>query len=275
MSTESIAPLTAQLEQKHVQLQDLLRDMETVVVAFSGGVDSSLVLKVAAEVLGSSVLAVTAVSPTFPKLELTAVRCLSQEIGVPLVIVETNQLEIPAFVRNDATRCYHCKTDLYRRLTRLAADRGFRHVVDGTQCDDFSEERPGIQAAQALGVRSPLVEAALTKSEVRALAKKLNLSNWDKPAAACLSSRIPRGLAVTPERLRRVEEAEAFLFQEGLKHLRVRDHDGLARIEVDPADFPAFYEKSRRQRLLARFKELGFRTVTLDLEGYRPGGGNT
>lgn len=262
------------LQEKLHSLQSLFKDMGSVLVAFSGGVDSSLVLKVAHQALGDRTVGVTAASPTFPAIELDWTRRLALEIGVRHLVIETNQLESRAFVRNDASRCYHCKTDLYKGLGKLRRDLSMEAVVDGTHLDDLEEDRPGLIAAREFGVRSPLVEAKLTKSDIRTLAKALNLSNWGKPAAACLSSRIPRGIPITRERLSRVEQAEALLFREGFRQFRVRDHGEVARIELEEKDFPMILDRTRRKRISARFKELGFLFVTVDIEGYRPGSTN-
>jgi pyridinium-3,5-biscarboxylic acid mononucleotide sulfurtransferase len=262
------------LQRKYDTLQDCFQRMESVVVAFSGGVDSTLVLKVGFAVLGDEVKAVTAVSPTLPALEVEEVKRLSAVIGAPLQLVETDQLQIEAFVRNDASRCFHCKTDLYRLLSGLRDAVGFHIIVDGTNTDDLGEDRPGIQAARQLGVRSPLVEAGLSKADIRELAKHLGLPNWNKPAAACLSSRITRGLPITKTYLSRVERAEAFLIAQGIGQVRVRLDGDVARIEVAPEQMSILTEEPGRSRLVEEFKKLGFQTVTLDLEGYRPGGGN-
>jgi uncharacterized protein len=202
------------------------------------------------------------------------VKRLSAAIGVPLQLVETDQLQIPAFVQNDATRCFHCKTDLYRLLTGLRDAVEFQALVDGTNVDDLGEERPGINAARQLNVRSPLVEAGLGKAEIRELAKALGLANWNKPAAACLSSRITRGLPITRIYLSRVEQAEAFLVAQGLTQVRVRLNGDIARIEVDPTQMSILTEEPVRSRLVEDFEKLGFQTVTLYLAGYRAGGGN-
>ncbi|MDT3777306.1 ATP-dependent sacrificial sulfur transferase LarE [Nitrospira sp. MA-1] len=262
------------LQGKYEALQELFSDMESVVVAFSGGVDSTLVLKVGFDILGSQAKAVTAVSPTFPALEVEEVKQLSAAIGAPLQLVETDQLQIESFVKNDATRCFHCKTDLYRLLSSLRDAVGFHTIVDGTNVDDLGEDRPGINAARQLGVRSPLVEAGLSKADIRELAKGLGLANWNKPAAACLSSRITRGLPITKAYLSRVEQAEAFLVAQGIMQVRVRLHGDLARIEIDPTQMGILMEEPGRSRLVEKFKKLGFQTITLDLEGYRAGGGN-
>lgn len=260
------------LQSKLHRLRGLLSDMESVLVAYSGGIDSTVVLKIAHEQLGDRALGITAVSPTFPEVELVAATQVAKEIGARHEIVQTDQLDVPAFVQNDSSRCFHCKTDLYQLMGTLRETRASRWITDGTNLDDLGDDRPGITAARQLGVRSPLVEADLSKSEIRALAKALGLSNWDKPAAACLSSRIPRGIPITIEKLRRVEQAEEILLAEGFRHVRVRDHGEIARIEVSESDFARFNEPKRRERLSARLREIGFRFVCVDLEGYRPGG---
>lgn len=260
------------IQDKLRKLEHLFSGMHSVLVAFSGGIDSSLVLKVAHQQLGTRAVAVTAVSPTFPAIELDGCRRVAAEIGAAHQIVQTDQLDIPAFVQNDATRCYHCKSDLYSLLEKLRGESQAGYIVDGTNLDDLGDDRPGLTAAREYGVRSPLLEAELTKAEVRELARSLGLSNWEKPAAACLSSRIPRGIQITREKLTRVEQAEALLFQEGFTHCRVRDHGEIARIEIAGDDVTSLLNQERRLRISETFKKLGFRYVTLDLEGYRRGG---
>ena len=266
--------MNASVSTKLIALQRLLEKMESVLVAFSGGIDSSLVLKVAHGTLGTRALAVTAVSPTFPAVELETARRVSTEIGARHLIIEADQLEIPEFVRNDASRCYHCKTDLYQTLDKLRRDMSLTATVDGTNLDDLDDVRPGLAAAREWGVRSPLVDAGLCKADVRALAKELGLSNWDKPAAACLSSRIPHGVVITRESLSRVDQAEETLFEEGFRQVRVREHGDTARIELGASEIEGLLDWSRRARVSAKLKSLGYRFVTLDLEGYRRGGGN-
>jgi len=257
------------------RLRVIFQEMGSVLVAYSGGIDSTVVFKVAHDILGSQATAVTAVSPTFPRTELEQARRVAQEIGGRHVIVETDQLERPGFVRNDATRCYHCKTDLYEALEKLRVELGHAGIADGTNLDDLGDDRPGIVAAREWRVRSPLVEAALSKDEVRLLARAIGLSNWDKPAAACLSSRIMRGIPIDRVTLSRVELAEEALLAEGFRLFRVRDHAEWARIELAEAEVGRMLEPDRRARLARRLKEAGFKFVTLDLEGYRRGGGNS
>ena len=267
-----LLPISRDLQGKTATLRDFFQRLDGVLVAFSGGVDSTLVLKIAKDVLGDRATAVTATSPTLPREELEAVRQLSAEIGARLIVASTNQLDDDAFVRNDSMRCYHCKTDLYRLLAPIKQTTGIATIVDGVHVDDLGDDRPGMQAAREFGVRSPLVEAGFRKADIRGLAKTLGLSNWNKPAAACLSSRIPRGMKITEEKLRRIEQAEQVLKEEGLRQVRVRDHEGIARIEVDPNEIPEFLDPARRDRITRGLKALGFQFVTLDLEGYRLGG---
>jgi uncharacterized protein len=263
---------TETLHRKLERLRHDLADMRSVLVAFSGGIDSSFVLKIAHEQLGSRALGVTAVSPTFPASELAFATRVAAEIGARHEIVQTDQLAIPAFVQNDASRCFHCKTDLYQLLDGLREPRASRWIVDGTNLDDLGDDRPGIKAAREWNVRSPLVEAGLSKSDIRILAKEVGLSNWDKPAAACLSSRIPHGSPITVDKLRHVEQAEEVLLAEGFRQVRVRDHGEIARIEVSQEEFERLNDPKRRRRISTRLREIGFRFVCVDLQGYRPGG---
>lgn len=263
---------TDPLDAKLARLRTILTEMRRVIVAYSGGIDSTVVLKVAYDQLKDHAVGITAVSPTFPAVELDAATRVAKEIGVRHELVDTDQLNIPAFTKNDADRCFHCKTDLYELLGSLKTRHADAVIVDGTNLDDLGDDRPGIRAAREQGVRSPLVEAALSKEELRFLAKSMGLSNWDKPAAACLSSRIPRGIPITREKLSRVERAEAVLLSEGFRHCRVRDHGEIARIEVAQDELPRLLETARGERVSRQIAALGFRFVTVDLEGYRPGG---
>ncbi len=273
MQALRLPPLPKGLQSKAANLLHLFQGLEGALVAFSGGVDSTLVLKIASDVLGPRATAVTAASPTLPHEELETVRQLSEDIGARLIVASTNQLNIEDFVRNDSMRCYHCKSDLYQLFAPIKQKTGISTIVDGTHVDDLGDDRPGMQAAQQFGVRSPLVETGFRKADIRTLAKTLGLSNWDKPAAACLSSRIPRGTRITEQKLQRVGQAERLLREEGFRLVRVRDHEGIARIEVDPKELSDFLEPVRRHRMTQGLKTLGFQFVTLDLEGYRLGGG--
>jgi|CXWL01.1.fsa_nt_gi uncharacterized protein len=272
-TSEAISNSTV-LQAKLQTLQRVIHDMGSVLVAFSGGIDSTLVLKVSKDILGEHAIGVTATSATLPAAELSLAQELGAEIGVRHLVIDTDQLQIDEFVRNDATRCYHCKTDLYSALEKLRYDLGMDVIVDGTNADDLTDDRPGLVAAREWKVRSPLLDARLSKEEVRSLAKQLGLRNWNKPAAACLSSRIPRGTPITKDNLSRVERAEAVLLQEGFRQCRVRDHEATARIEVSPEEFEGLHDQDKRARIVAAIKSIGFRIVTVDLEGYRRGSAN-
>lgn len=266
--------LTAPLAEKLDRLHRLFLDMGSVLVAFSGGIDSTLVYKVARDAIGDRAVAVTAVSPTLPAVELDLARRVAAEIGGRHLVIETDQLARSDFARNDASRCYHCKADLYEALTALKQEAGLAAIADGTNVDDLGDDRPGITAARQWEVRSPLVEAQCSKDDIRTLARTLGISTWDKPAAACLSSRIPRGIAITREKLTRVERAEAVLFEEGFRQVRVRDQGDCARIEVGADELAAMLTPTTRARVVAGVQQAGFRFVTLDLEGYRTGSTN-
>lgn len=265
VSEESVAT-------KHQALRELIAGMGRVVVAFSGGIDSTLVLKVAYDVLGENALGATAVSPSLARAEREETANLAQLIGVPHIFVETHELDNPNYAANPSNRCYFCKSELYDVLVPIAARRGYRFILDGTNADDVGDFRPGQQAAREHGVRSPLRESGFTKAEIRSLARQLGLPNWDKPAMACLASRIPYGQAVTMPTLRQIDEAEAFLRSLGIRQLRVRHHDNLARLEVEPETFPAVLE--RREEIVAGLRAVGYTFVTLDLAGFRSGSMN-
>lgn len=263
--------LSPDLAAKYHQLKQILRDMGQVVVGYSGGVDSTLVLKVAYDELKQGALAVVGNSEAFPEGEVEEAVKVAQQIGVEVVLITTHELSNPHFAVNNPNRCYHCKTELYTELRKVADARGIRWIADGSHAEDGrpGDHRPGMIAAEERGVRSPLREAGFTKADIRALARHLGLPNWDKPSFACLSSRFPYGTRITPELLARVDGCEKFLRSLGFRQFRVRHHDTIARIEVEPHEMMRVLE--HREAILARFRELGYTYVTLDIEGYRQG----
>ncbi|HOS95280.1 MAG TPA: ATP-dependent sacrificial sulfur transferase LarE [Armatimonadota bacterium] len=264
-----------ELQRKYARLQDILRDMGGVLVAFSGGVDSTLLLRVAHDVLGPRALAVTACSETYPARERAEAREYIRAIGARAAEIETSELALPGFAGNPPDRCYHCKTELFSTLRRMAEAEGLPCVADGSNVDDLEDFRPGARALGELGIRSPLREAGLGKREIRELSRWLGLPTWNRPSAACLSSRFPYGTPITREALAQVEAAEDLLRSMGFRQIRVRHHSGgLARIEVDPEEIHRFADPGLRQEVVASFRGIGYTYVSLDLQGYRTGSMN-
>ncbi|NJP09566.1 MAG: ATP-dependent sacrificial sulfur transferase LarE [Leptolyngbyaceae cyanobacterium RU_5_1] len=259
------------LNEKLEHLKALFAEMERALIAYSGGIDSTLVARVASDVLGDRALAITAVSPSLLPEDLEDACIQAQEIGIAHELVNTHELDNPNYASNPINRCYFCKSELHDTLKPLALERGYPYVVDGVNADDLSDYRPGIQAAKERGARSPLAELGITKLEVRELAKHLGLSCWDKPAQPCLSSRFPYGEEITIAKLQRVGRAEAYLRKLGLKTLRVRSEGDTARIELPPAQIKEFVLTTDLPTLVERLQSFGFIYVTLDLEGFRSG----
>ncbi|HEX6212502.1 MAG TPA: ATP-dependent sacrificial sulfur transferase LarE [Methylomirabilota bacterium] len=266
--------MTPALQAKYARLVDLLREMQSVVVAFSGGVDSTLLARAAADALGPRALLVTADSETYPEAELAEARRLGELIGLRHLVVRTEELANPEYARNGANRCFFCKDELFGRLAPIAEREGIRTLVYGANLDDLGDHRPGMKAATEHGVRAPLIEAELTKAEIRDLSRAVGLPTWDKPSFACLSSRFQYGDRITADKLRQVDAAESFVRSLGFRQFRVRHHDRLARLEVPLEEIPRLWADGRHEAIVARLRELGYLYVAVDLAGFQSGSAN-
>ena len=259
---------------KYDRLVALLREMDSVVVAFSGGVDSTLLARAAKDALGERAVLVTADSETYPASELDEARRLGALLDMRHLVVRTEELQNPEYARNPVNRCFFCKEELFARLAPIAEREGCRALVYGANMDDLGDHRPGMQAARERGVRAPLIEAELWKEEIRTLSRELGLPTWDKPSFACLSSRFQYGDRITAEKLRQVDAAEAFVRSLGFRQFRVRHHDRLARIEVSHDEIARLWEDGRREAIVKRLRELGYVYVAVDLAGFQSGSAN-
>lgn len=270
-----VVETTPTTDQKIARVGEILRELGSVVVAFSGGTDSVLLMDLARETLGDRAVAVIGASPAYPPEEIAEACEVAERLGVRLRIVDTHQMDDPNFVRNDARRCYYCRIELYDVLNRVAAEEGAASVLDGANLDDTGDYRPGREGAAEKGVRSPLLEAGLTKAEIRAVSKARGLPTWDKPSSPCLSSRFAYGIPISFEVLARLARAEGYIRSLGFRQLRVRHHEQIARIEIPREEFGRFFaDPALVDGVTARLKDLGWSYVTLDLAGYRTGSMN-
>jgi len=266
--------MTPTLRAKYDRLLGILRELESVIVAFSGGVDSTFLARAAKDALGDRALLVTADSETYPVSELEEARRLANHLGMRHLVVETRELDNPEYAANSPNRCFFCKEELFTRLAPVAQREGAAHLIYGANMDDLGDHRPGMEAARRMGVRAPLIDAELWKAEIREFSREFGLPTWDKPSFACLSSRFQYGDPITAEKLRQIDAAEAFVRSLGFKQFRVRHHDRLARLEIAREEMGRLWEDGIQDSIVARFRELGYLYVTVDLQGFRSGSAN-
>lgn len=263
-----------QLQEKYALLKETIKSYGSLAVAFSGGVDSTFLLKVAHDQLGDKVIGITARSSTYPEREYLEAQKFANNAGIKQITIVSEELDIDGFSDNPTNRCYYCKKELYTKIYEVAAEHGLEYVADGSNMDDLGDYRPGLQAVNELKVVSPLKVAGLTKDEIRTLSKDLDLPTWNKQAFACLASRFPYGHKITEEKLSMVDKAEQFLLDLGFRQVRVRHHENIARIEVSSEEMTRFFDIDLMKKIDTKFKEVGFTYVSLDLQGYRTGSMN-
>ena len=259
------------LKEKQLHLESIILKLDSALIAFSGGIDSTLVLAVANKLINGKVLAITAESDSVSKRELYAAQQLAQKLGIQHQIIRTEEMSSPNYVNNPENRCYYCKSELYTKLAKVASQHKITKILNGTNADDLGDHRPGIKAAKEAGIISPLVESRINKQDVRDLARDMGLPNWGKPALACLSSRIPYGQPVTPKKLSMIEEAENVFLREGFQQIRVRHYGDMARIELPKGDIPELQKNGLYKKIKLYLNNIGFQTITIDPKGYRSG----